>query len=238
MSFIFKAVVLVALGVQTTPLPVRLGDRARQLSDQDVTEIARTVSPNGRPAWLLNGPHGQIPDATLIEAYLPPEESTPELRRGSVVVVVRGPESALAMMGTRPASSEATRQDWTLVGRYSYAQVAVAGRRFEVVEGDGDVNRPFRVSGTFSDRELVSLLQFLRSSPLGPTSGAGTPTQAVHGEWPVVTLVRQPQSMEARLRRVGQELSWESVTLRQQGTAWVIIRIANVFASPSPEARR
>jgi hypothetical protein len=225
------AIVVVAVVFQATaPALVRLGDVARQLSEQDVADIERAVAPGGARPWLLNGPHGQVTDLQFIEAYLPPETATTELRRGSVISVVRGSASALAMIGIRPASPEATRQTWTVTGTFSYAQVAIADRDFDHVRGDEDVNRPFRVSGSFGDVELVSLVWFVRSSPSGPTPDARTTSGSVHGDWPIVTVIRQTDSIDVRLRRPGQDLSWESVKLRPLGPGWVVISISRVFA--------
>jgi hypothetical protein len=230
MAIALRAIAVVGVVLQAAAQPpVRLGEVARQLSEQDAVNIERTVAPGGARPWLLNGPHGQVADLQFIEAYLPPETATTELRRGSVVSVVRGSASALAMIGIRPAASE-PRPAWTVTGTFSYAQVAIAGRDFDQVRGDDDVNRPFRVSGQFGDVELVSLARFVRSSPPGPPSSARTTGGSVHGDWPMVSVGRQTDSIDVRLRWPAEDLSWESVKLRPQGPGWVVISISRVFA--------
>jgi hypothetical protein len=115
-----------------------------------------------------------------------------------------------------------------LKGTGNYAQVGVADRDFDRIEDDRDVNRPFQVEGKFDDVELVSLVRFLRSSPMGPTPDARTATGPVHGEWPIERLVRQSTSVDIDL--IAGRLEWERVRLRQQGPDWVILSIGRVVA--------
>src|SRR4029077_3922508 len=109
----------------TTPL--RTGDLARQLTEQDVAELGRVLLSGERP-WLLNGDPGQIPNAQFVEAYLSPTSTTPALRRGTVITVMRRIAPPLA---------------WTAQRAESYAQVAIAWRNFDQILGDQDINRPF-----------------------------------------------------------------------------------------------
>src|SRR5437773_10157080 len=55
--------------------------------------------------------------------------------------------------------------EWSLLRTESYAQVAITGRSFNDIQGDQDINRPFRVIGRFDDDELIRLVQLLRSDP-------------------------------------------------------------------------
>lgn len=226
--FIVQAIALTVVLAQATAQPVRLGDVARQLSEQDVAEVARAVSAGGAKSWLLNGPRGVIADLQAVEAYLPPATATRELRRGSLVSVLRGPASALALVGIRLASSKSTQRTWIVTSTGSYAQVAVPGREFAHIEGDQDINRPFVVTGSFDDGELVRLVRFVRSSPTGPPPRPGMPSGPVRGDWPILRVVRQTDWIDVRLRM--EDLASQQVTLRPQGSGWVVISIAIIFA--------
>ena len=78
----------------------------------------------------------------------------------------------------------------------SYAQVSIPGRNFDHIEGDQDLNRPFRVIGYFDDTELVGIVNFLRSNP--PTGGGEV---GVIRPWPILSINRKADdSVEVLLR--------------------------------------
>ena len=221
------AFILVCALVQASGQPViRIGDVARQLSDQDIAEIERVASTGGRKPWLLNGPRGQIADLRSVEVYLAPDKSTPELRRGAVIDLVTGSVGALAASGIRPAGG-ATANSWTAMRTEAYCQVAIPGRGYNQVEADGDINRPFRIVGQFDDAELVGLVRFVRSSPPGPVGASRSTRRAVHGDWPVTAVVRQQDSIQVRIR--SDDFSSELVTLRRQESGWLVTKIETVF---------
>src|SRR5258708_7531174 len=82
------AVVLFAWLTQLASTPLRTGEVARQLSKEDLAAIERTLLSGSTP-WLLNGDHGDAAGLEYIEAYLPPTNATPLLRRGTVITVMR-----------------------------------------------------------------------------------------------------------------------------------------------------
>src|SRR6267154_6470555 len=153
----FQFVVLLGLLPQSAGItPPRLGDVARQLTEQDVAGL-EMVLPEGSKPWLLTGESGQIPGPQNIQAYLPPTTSTAILRRGPVIDVTR---SGFVNRGNATPPSTA----WTVRSTVRYAQVAMTGRSFDQIQGDQDINRPFLVEGSFDDSELVGLVEFLRSN--------------------------------------------------------------------------
>ena len=203
------ALLFVAL-MQSSTAPLRIGDVGRQLTDQDVTALEAAL-PTGAMPWLLNGEQGQIPVMQFIEAYLSPTDTTAALRRGMVVSVMRR---------IRPAVGE-----WSLSRTESYAQVAIPGRRFDDIQGDQDINRPFRVIGRFDDDELVHLVRFLRSDP--PYRGQSDAPYRGPGHiqpWPILSMQRKDDdSVDVTLR--GGHLSGQEVKLRQSGQDWVIVSV-------------
>jgi len=137
-------------------LPLRMGDFARTLSEKDIADIEAMVPANGGKPWLLEGPVGQI--GFSITAYLPADSETRELRRGTSITLLK-----------RPGESS-----WSVRRPGLYAQVALAGRDFNSITGDDDLNRPFSVSGEFESADLISLVTFIRSKPGN-----------VEGSWPI-----------------------------------------------------
>lgn len=189
-----------ALSQSAATLPLRLGDFARTLSEKDVADIEAIAQSSGGKPWLLEGPVGQT--GFSIRVYLPAETQTRELRRGPAITLVKRPgESAWTKRGTAPTEF--------------YAQVALAGRDFNAISGgDDDLNRPFTVSGTFDDADLISLVAFIRSKPAN-----------VESSWPIEFVGRMPapnaDMVEVRLNQPSGSLLMR-VRVKKQGSGWVI----------------
>jgi hypothetical protein len=200
----FQLVVLWAWLTQLgTTVTLRTGDVARQLTEQDIAAL-ELVLPYGAKPWLLNGDLAQIPDTQYIEAYLSPTTATSTLRRGPVVSITR----RISRLGP-----------WTTERVDSYAQVAIAGRKFDDIQEDQDVNRPFRVIGRFDDTELVQLVEFIRSNPPAPGGGPNTIRS-----WPILSIERKVDgSVQVWLR--GAVMQGQVIILGQAGHDWVIVSI-------------
>ena len=205
LNIAFELVLLAAWLAQSgTAVTLRTGDVARQLTEQDIAAL-EMVLPSGAKPWLLDGDRSIRPNTQYIEAYLSPITATSTLRRGSVIAVTR---------------QIAPRTEWTAEWSVSYAQVAIPGRNFDQIEGDQDINRPFRVIGRFDDSELVQLVEFLRSNP--PTPGFGPGPNAIQS-WPILSIDRKfmGDTVEVLLR--GAVMQGQYIRLRQAGQDWVIV---------------
>jgi hypothetical protein len=189
---------------QSAVTPLRTGDVAKHLTTEDIAAL-EMVLPSGAKPWLLNGDRGQVPRAEFIEAFLPPTTTTPELHRGPAVWVMRH---------TDPLT------DWTVDRTELYAQVAIVGRKFDEIQSDEDINRPFQVYGHFDDTELVGLVHFLRSNP--PTPGGRS--NAIR-PWPVLSVNRKEDddSVEVMLR--GGAAGGQAISLRRSGLNWRIVLV-------------
>jgi hypothetical protein len=208
-------------------LPVQrsalIGDVARQLSSEDLAQIHDVVAgERGRP-WLLAGSRGMVPDVRSIEAYLTPTRIASDLRRGAVVSVVHATPAARRYIQL-PESTGSSR--WVVPSSGSYAQVAVAGRPFDRITGVEDVNRPFQVTGSFDDADLVGMIRFVRSSPSGPPA-TDRRQVAVRGDLPVLRVDRQDDLVEVRVRITDAE--WQRVRLRKLSSGWEVVSIDTVF---------
>jgi hypothetical protein len=205
MPSITLQILALLLPLMQSPSLLRIGDVARQLSQEDVAAIQRTLPADAKP-WLLNGERGQVAPTEYVEAYLSTTDTTPALRRGTVITVTRA--------GIGPAAGE-----WNVSRTESYGQVALPGRSFDDVHSEWDMNRPFRVIGRFSDEELVRLVQLLRSDP--PVRRGFDHIQP----WPILSIQRKDDdSVDVTLR--GGNLRGQQVILRQVGQDWVIVSVA------------
>ena len=73
--------ILSAFLMQSPATPLRIGDVAKQMTEQDITAL-ESLLPAGAKPWLLIGVRWWVEH---VEAYLEPTTATPELRRGTVV---------------------------------------------------------------------------------------------------------------------------------------------------------
>jgi hypothetical protein len=97
--------------------------------------------------WLVQG-KAPFPGLT-IAVYFAAEKTTAELRRGPMI------------RGYRPANAPGA---WKLDALGHWAQVAISGRDYDILNGETDVNLPFQIEGDFSDEDLISLVGFIRTS--------------------------------------------------------------------------
>lgn len=172
--------------------PLRIGDFARSLSDKDIADIEGIALAAGGKPWLLEGPVGQIGNSILV--YLPPQTETRELRRGPATMLVK-----------RPGESTWTKRD----PARQYAQVLPVRGDFNAITGDQDINRPFSLTGSFDDTELVSLVAFIRSRP-------------INLQGPILSMNRQPDNSINVLFRQGGNLLG-NVLFRRQDSTWIIV---------------
>ncbi len=198
---------LASLVQSATPVPLRTGDLARQLTEQDIAALELVLPPGSTP-WLLNGDRAQFGNTQFIQAFLPATVSTLALLRGSVISVQR----------QKPSDA------WVVQRTESYAQVAVAGRNFDQIQGDQDINRPFRIIGSFDDSELVRLVEDLRSDTTADERYLG----AIH-TWPILSVVRKAEdSVEVMLR--GAAMQGLVIMQRQTGQGWMVV-VVGVWAA-------
>src|SRR6266446_33890 len=197
---------LVSLAQSPVTTPLR-GGAATELTEQDIAAL-QIVLPPGEKPWLLIGDRSLWTRGQFIQAYLPPTTSTAALRRGTMIRVGRRNQRNAF---ERPASSD----PWIVERSESYAQVAIAGRNFDRIQGDQDMNRPFQVIGRFDDTELVRLVEAVRSSP---TPRGSDPADAS----PLVSIDRKSDdSAEIRLRR--DAFHGQVLWARRAGQDWTVV---------------
>jgi hypothetical protein len=211
-----------------TALFVRLGPTGDRLTSDDVDQIRR-LSPDAKPVWLVVGhPRTFFPsNSWYVEAYLGPDASQTRVRRGQIVWV----KAEL----TSPEAYDSPKR-WEFVSTAGYAQVSAESGRTDAITGPRDLNRPFKIVGTFDDDTLVSIVSFVRSSPSftpPPSSRPEPPVttgifRQVQGTWPIEAIIGQGESgVELRLLDSSPyEKSGQSVILRKNGNSWIVTHLS------------
>jgi hypothetical protein len=208
-----RIVILVAVISQSASvsLPLRIGT-AQSVTAEEYANLERLLN-NGKKPWLLMGAPGQIQVISL-NVFLPATTRNSQLRRGPALIA-----SLLRPPAWRLDSQDPCCKFW--------AQVAIDGRNFDDVQDLNDLNQPFRVIGTFSDAELLSLARILRSSEEITRKLAALTTRKV----PIVAVERSPRNAPANivgayLRIDDSRNSTGQITLRQDGSGWQIVSVA------------
>jgi hypothetical protein len=119
-----------------------------------------------------------------------------------------------------------------------YVQVPVSTAQPDAIVDGRDLNRPFRVVGTFDDDSLVAIVSFIRSGPiLGVPSDAttGLPPSGIFRQveksWPISSVVQRPNAAEVSLLdQSPYEKSGQTVTLRKEGTSWTVTYLGRWIA--------
>ena len=215
-------VLLIALLAQVeSHLPVRLGYTGKHLSTADVQDIASLLPEDPGNIWLAVGhaPNLLNEPRWYVEVFLAPDRTTPALRRGRVETVVAALSGPQAYSGPKQWQKSATAE---------YAQVPVRGTDpTRVVDGD-DLNRPFRVVGSFTDEDLIAIVDYIRSRPVARdrANQRGPFTDRARGEWPIGFIVRSGDDVEVTLLEPkDREKSGQRAALRRDGRHWTLTRV-------------
>jgi hypothetical protein len=196
--------VMVLTLAQAGASTIRTGDVARSVTAEDIASIETMV---GAKPWLVDGsrPLGPPAASQTIRAYFAPTTATSTLRRGAYMTFSRdlnpGPGPWRGMGSAQP-----------------YVQVAIPGRPFDQIENDDDLNRPFTVSGSFQNEELVELVSFVRSNPGVVTGGRG---QGSVGTRPITTVQRELDGSVSVGWRFDLNQG-QTAILEKRGANWVV----------------
>jgi hypothetical protein len=128
MHYALTFAMVMALMAQAPPLRF---NAVSQLPVEDLIQLEQRAAEAGGGPWLVFAAPHLITWST--EVYLSPDRSTAELRRGGFATFFTEAQSPLAPGGGK------TWRAWDV---RDYAQVAIPGRSFDDVRGEGDFNRP------------------------------------------------------------------------------------------------
>ena len=213
------------LGVIHTKLPAQntapivFGRQAAWLRPADVESIARAVRSYGGPSWLITDVRRSPPDRNgefqwSALAYVASTTATAEFRRGALVRVNAGLTTEQLADPARWSADASTVRQW--------AQVAIPGRPFDDVKGEQDDNLPLTISGDITDADLLSVVRFLRSSPviavppglnLGQVPG---PVRGIRGP-----AIRHPMLPGVRVVIARSAECSYDIVLERRGETWI-----------------
>lgn len=183
----------------------RIGELGKSLTDSEAVQIARIASPTGPAPWLLYGYRTILGDE--MAAYLPPDTSSKDVRRGNLIY-----------LGRRPGTSTAAPSPWGGSQPGRYAQVVLAGHDFNPAQSDQDINRPFAIQGEFTDDDLIRIVTLIRTS----TVSMGSRGEKIWNNLPIASLIRQSGDSVIVWISIVPVGAIQRVTLRRSGTEWVV----------------
>ncbi len=198
--------------------PSRLGWMVDRLRAADIAQIA-ALAPQPHAPWVMvsSGPPFIRETPWYIEVFLDPDRMTTSVRRGRLMTVKTTAPALQATQETR---------GWQVERMAEYAQVPVRPDAARVIDGS-DLNRPFRVHGTFSDDDLVELARLVRASPPDPAfkGAAGGVGSHVHGTWPIGLVIRRDDgSVDVSLLDPARDKQGQRVYVRLDAGRWTIVR--------------
>jgi len=193
----------------------RFGRLGLRLPQEDIAAITSHVAERGRP-WAMLGWYSQtLPEVRCVDVFLPPSQLMDSLRRGPVAHLKCSPladESACVRWEESAAAGE-------------YAQVADGAEGFS--EGflpRTPRERPIRIVGDLSDRDIVTLVAYIRSSPR-PRAKQGWTAMALSGDLPIQDIEREADgTVRAWLTLEGGVV--HSGRFRQTPQGWQITEVA------------
>jgi hypothetical protein len=180
--------------------------------------VQRLTRPFGKPPWITWGfRFGEDPkpdvNRTTLDVYLNADAEKGRLRYGRLLTIVFDP----AKIADRSSS-------WRVESVSKYARVALPGDpRAEITE-KWDITRPFTVPNDLDDDAIVSLVDFIRSSPEWSELPKHLAPRKVDGSIPIVFV----RDFEGGLKVCLQNKEWEGwfiEVVRREGE-WAVRKIS------------
>lgn len=205
--------ILVSFAASTFAQTYVFGTFKARIRPQELAPISELARKTGGSPWALRADDG--PDFSpwrFVQAFLPPAISTNQLRRG----VVLGFNCKADNLNAPCLRWEPSTED-----DGHYAQVA-AGTPFGAALGvRSDAERPFRVHGSFTDADLLSLVAFIRSKPHFPGRGYPVDPYGVTLRYPIASVSRRGDgSVEVVL--TGEDSTGETAIVRLTPKGWAL----------------
>jgi hypothetical protein len=188
----------------------RLGER---LPDEDIAAITLAVADLGEP-WALQGWYSQVlPEVRYVDLFVRPTVQQGRLRRGQVVHLKCVPrtdtDTPACLIWKRYGPADA------------YAQVAEGpAGQLETAEVRSILERPIRVHGDVADDELVSLVDYIRTSPR-PRPKDGWESLGLSGSIPISDIWRNSDG-SIRVLLSANGYSFQGATCTRGRDGWEI----------------
>ena len=191
----------------------------------EAAQIARLSQGQGTP-WFVTRRPGML--GGIVWVVLRPDTSTPRIRRGRYLEMCAWRcNEAPRRIGDGPYEWHFDQSSPESIGRY--AQIVMSGRDPDDLRTVGDPNRPFVVAGDFSDDELVSLVEFIRSSPVVAAGSSEkrvpflvTSADTVQGTMPISRIVGGPPATgETTVILEMTGLGYQGVNVVRRAGCWI-----------------
>ena len=177
------------------------------VTDAEVSQIAKLVIGTGKRPWLLRTPHSMITDVRVADLFLEPDVLGGLVQRGRMMsLVADGPPYV------------PPRSPWRVRNSHSYAYIPTQDRGVGDIRSDSDIDWPFVVVGEFDDATLISVVEFIRSQPAIPMPAFRNKMPAA----PISHIARRDDSVVVALRN--SEDTGDRVWLARRDGQWVITR--------------
>jgi hypothetical protein len=198
---------LLGVNQASEPSLSRFGSVGKALTESEITQIGQLAK--GKSPWLLYGEPTMLTSLFRASLYLEPDSVRNRLWRGQLLSLeADGPPTV------------STRSSWRISSTLAYAYVAPEDGRPGSVTGDLDVNWPFAVEGEFDDETLLSLVEFIRSSPPIPGVPPNAAPRNVDGTKPITSVGRKEDKVLVILRTG--VLQGLEVTLARANGSWEV----------------
>jgi hypothetical protein len=190
----------------------RFGPLGQRLTADDVKAITRAVTSGNDAPWAVFAWYSQVlPETWNVDAFVAPTGSTAGLRRGTV-----------RHLECKPTEKGGCIQWRVLPERGAYVQVADGPAFSDSVMVRRLSERPIQVDGEFMDRDLISLVLYIRSKP--ETKSAGGSPIVVSGTYPIMSIERQRNgSVWVRMSEDGGV--GETATVRKTDRGWQVTEL-------------
>jgi hypothetical protein len=155
-SYVLAACILALPCRPVAADPYLFGRLGARLAPGDIAAISRVTQDVASAPWALFGRYSQVlPEVRYVDAFVRPGLATNRIRRGPLV-----------HLECRPRADAPECLPWEIQGAPGeYVQLADGADFGESLDVRRDSERPIRVTGSFSDSELISLVAFIRSKP-------------------------------------------------------------------------
>ena len=190
----------------------RFGRDAARVTAEELDAIALVASSAGEP-WAVLTWHSQVmPEERYADVFLQPTVASAVVRRGRFLHLM-----------CRPVVADGVCSTWTKRPESgAYVQVLTSSASSVGMAIQNELERPIRVTGSFSDSDLETLVKYIRSEPrLPPEHG---PSEVRGGSIPIEDIKQQADgSVQVTLSADG--ISGETAIVTRTPKGWRISQI-------------
>jgi len=195
--------------------PCPFGPLGYRLTSEDLAAIYERLGQGSVEPLALFGWRSQVlPEVWYVDAFMSPMPGGPQLRRGRLVHFQCSPVQ------------DDRCSNWTMQeDEGQYIQVLdLPAPAAEAAAVRSVTERPIRLKGTLSDKDLISLVAFIRTGPTPPVNKDGSEPMSVRRLFPILDIAEQPDGT-VRVVLSPDGGVGETVVVRREKRAWRVQRV-------------